>query len=422
MKHAKTLAVSGILLAGAMIAGESAAFAQGGIPFCADVASAYSTVVYMGGTTAVLPVIRHFGAQLKQAGVLLLWNESTEGCSAVGSMVSHPTNLTRPTFSSYDQIDSSATGKVTISNCVGGLDQQPDLVINDTFWTSCYGSYSAPVNGAPQPLAPSYKEFLGPVQGLVPIVAKSFYYDAMTVDELLDVYACGAKLKILGTFSDNSIIYNYDPHSNGMRELWARGLGASNGEVFPLGLSTALGLTAQSMVDKVASTNSPDATTIGYTSTEFYDANRGLVSGLKVRGVNQVKAYLPDSDATKLDKINIREGRYTIQGALKFVAQVDSTGVPTNAAAKKIVYWMQGNPLADPLPFDVNQIYALNGVVPQCAMRLTKDNDLPVFKHYTDPSPCNCSFDLLATGKTSCTPCSAAAPCATGRCSHGYCE
>ena len=416
MKHAKTLAVSGILLAGAMIAGESAALAQGGIPFCTDVASAYSTVVYMGGTTAVLPVIRHFGAQLKQAGVLLLWNESTEGCSAVGSMALHPTNLTRPTFSSYDQVDSSATGKVTISNCVGGLDQQPDLVINDTFWTSCYGSYSTSA-----PLASPYKEFLGPVQGLVPIVAKGFYYDAMTVDELLDVYACGAKLKILGTFSDNSTIYNYDSHTNGMRELWARGLGASNGEVFPLGVSLALGLTAQSMVSMVASTTSPDAT-IGYTSTEFYDANRESISALKVRGVNQFKAYLPDTDATKLDKINIREGRYTIQGALKFVTQVDSTGVPTNAAAKKIVYWMQGNPLADPLPFDVNQIYALNGVVPQCAMRVTKDNDLPVFRRYTDPSPCNCSFDLLATGKTNCTPCSAAAPCATGRCSHGYCE
>jgi len=42
-------------------------------------------------------------------------------------------------------------------------------------------------------------------------------------------------------------------------------------------------------------------------------------------------------------------------------------------------------------------------------MRVTKDNDLPVFRRYTDPSPCNCSFDLLATGKTNCTPCSAAA-------------
>jgi hypothetical protein len=29
---------------------------------------------------------------------------------------------------------------------------------------------------------------------------------------------------------------------------------------------------------------------------------------------------------------------------------------------------------------------------------------------------------MLATGKTKCTPCSAAAPCTTGQCSHGYCE
>jgi hypothetical protein len=175
------------------------------------------------------------------------------------------------------------------------------------------------------------------------------------------------------------------------------------------------------MVSTVASTTAPDAT-IGYTSTEFYDESRDVVSALKVRGVNQLKAYLPDTDSTKLDKINIREGRYTIQGALKFVTKVDAAGVPTNAAAKKIIYWMQGNPLADPLPFDVNEIYALNGVVPQCAMRVTKDNDLSVFRRYSDPSPCHCSFDMLATGKTKCTPCSAAAPCTTGQCSHGYCE
>jgi ABC-type phosphate transport system substrate-binding protein len=417
MKHAKTLAISGILLAGARIAGESAALAQGGIPLCSTVASTYTKVIYMGGTTAVLPVIKHFGAQLKQAGVLLLWNESTEGCSAVANIVSPPKNLTRPTFSHYDEV-AGAASKITISNCIGGLDQVPDLVINDTYWTSCFSSYGTMTGGA-QPLNSNFKEFLGPVQGLVPIVATTFYYDAMTVDELLDVYACGAKANIL-TFTDNSTIFNYDGTISGMRELWARGLGASNGQVTIVG-SGSLGITAESMVDKVDYTTSPD-TTIGYTSTEFYDESRDVIRALKVRGVNQLKAYLPDTDSTSLDKINIREGRYTIQGALKFVTQVDSTGMPTNDGAKKIIYWMQGNPLADPLPFDINEIYAQRGVVPQCAMRVTKDSDLPVFRHYTDPSPCHCSFEMLATGKTSCTPCSTAAPCATGQCSHGYCE
>ena len=416
MKRARTLAIFGIVLAGAMNAGGSAAFAQGGIPYCTTLPN----TVYMGGTTAVLPVIRHFGARLKQVGVTLLWNENSEGCGSVDALVNTPKNLVRPTFSHYDENGSGAKSTVTISNCIGAVDQVPDLVINDTYWVSCFRSYGAATGGA-QPLSVNLKEFVGPVQGIVPIVASSYlYYSDITVDELLDLYLCGANAHIL-TFTDDRTIYNYDGTTSGIRELWARGLGASNGQVTQVGPN--LGLTAESMVGRVVSdtTISPD-TTIGYTSTEFYDESRDVVRAFKVRGVNQSKAYLPDTDAASTDKINIREGRYTIQGALKLVTQVDSMGVPTNPGAKKIIDWMQGNPSADPLPFDVNEVYAQRGVVPQCAMRVTKDSDMPVFRRYTDPSPCNCSFDLLATGKTSCTACSAAAPCAKGQCSHGYCE
>jgi hypothetical protein len=419
MKHAKTLAVSGILLAGAMTAGEPAALAQGGIPYCTTLPN----TVYMGGTTAVLPVIRHFGAKLKQVGVTLLWNENSEGCGSVAALVIPPKNLVRPTFSQYDEVGSGASSKIVISNCIGAPDQIPDLVINDTYWMSCFMSYGASTGGV-QPLPANLKEFVGPVQGIVPIVASSYlYYSDITVAELLDLYVCGANANIL-TFSDSRTIYNYDGTTSGIRELWARGLGASNGQVTQVG-SGSLGLTAESMANTVASTISPD-TTIGYTSTEFYDENRDQVRALKVRGVNQVKAYLPDTDSTSLDKINIREGRYTIQGSLKLVTAVDANGVPLNAGAKKIIDWMQGNPAADPLPFDVNEVYAERGVVPQCAMRVTKDNDMPVFRHYTDPAPCNCSFEILATGKKcipGCTACTDSSTCPTGKiCSHGYCE
>ncbi|MGB8294492.1 MAG: hypothetical protein WCG85_03625 [Polyangia bacterium] len=417
MKHAKTLAVSGILLIGVTMAGGSDVLAQGGIPACATLPNP----VFMGGTTAVLPVIRHFGAKLKAAGVItLLWNENSEGCSSVAQLANQPKNLVRPTFSSYDEVGTGRTSTVVISNCTGTLDQVPDLVINDTFWTSCFFSYGGTTSGVPTPLPSNLKEFLGPVQGLVPIVAKSYqYYFDITALELLDIYGCGASAKVL-TFLDDSFVYNYNGETSGIRELFARGIGAPNGQILMVGSGNS-NITAETMIQYVSSTISPSAT-IGYTSTEFYDESRDIVNALKVRGVNQNLAYLPDTDQTSLDKINIREGRYTIQGALKFVTPVNANGVPVNAGAKKIVDWMQGSPAADPLPFDVNEIYAERGVVPQCAMRVTKDSDQSLFRHYTDPSPCSCSFEMLATGKTSCKPCSASSPCATGQCSHGYCE
>jgi hypothetical protein len=132
---------------------------------------------------------------------------------------------------------------------------------------------------------------------------------------------------------------------------------------------------------------------------------------------------------TSTDKLNIREGRYTLQGTLRLVAAVDSNGVPIPDAAKHVVDWFQGNPVQDPtlqLPFDINEIYAQRGVVPQCAMKVTRDGDMPVFSHYSPPQPCHCSFQVLATGKTcipGCTACADSSTCPTGKiCSHGYCE
>ena len=232
------------------------------------------------------------------------------------------------------------------------------------------------------------------------------------------------------TFVDSASIFDYNSTTSGMRELFARSIGFGNAST----LSASIGdgafnlLNAESMVTtRIAPTTKPDVT-IGYTSTEYFDQYRSIVRGFKVRGLNQTLAYWPDSDMTSTDKVNIREGRYTIQGALRLVANVDANGVVTHPIAKRIVNWFQGN-LLDPsnvLPFDINEIYALQGVVPQCAMKVAKDSDLPVFKHYQHPQPCHCKFQVLATHKPSipgCVACTDLVTCPSGQlCSQGYCE
>jgi hypothetical protein len=232
------------------------------------------------------------------------------------------------------------------------------------------------------------------------------------------------------TFLDGPVIYDYNCTTSGMRELWARGLGFTNGSSLSIAINN-LGcgntLTAESVITFVSTSTSPDKT-IGYTSTEFYDQYRNLVRGLKVRGLNQKLAYWPDSDLTSTDKLNIREGRYTLQGTLRLIANVDATGKATDAGARHMVDWFQGNPVESPdlqLPFDTNEIYAQRGVVPQCAMKVIRDGDLPVFKHYMPARPCHCSFQVLATGKSipGCVPCTDASVCQAGQqCSYGYCE
>jgi hypothetical protein len=426
MKLAKTLVIAGLSFFGSVAGSEADAHAQGGVSSCSQL----QNPVYMAGTTAVLPVIRHFGAKLKQqVGITLLWNENSEGCSAENLMVNPASNGVRTVFSYYDEVDSTATNsKIIPTNCNGLLDQIPDLVINDTYWTSCVQSMKGISGGQPVPLSADLKEFLGPVQGLVPIVAHSYlYYNDIMAEELQDMYICGGQADIL-TFTVSSTIYDYGCTNSGVRALFGRTLGLASGLGNTTLCNDSNGFTAESIViGQVAPTTTPD-TTIGYTSTEFYDENRDRVRGLKVRGINQRLAYLPDTDLASTDKSNIREGRYTLQGSLKLVTKVDASRIPTNPLVKKIIDWMQDNPLSDPalaLPFDINQIYAQRGVVPQCAMRVTKESDQLGFKHYRHPKPCHCSFEMLATGKTSevCTTCTDSSTCAAGQmCSHGYCE
>ena len=67
--------------------------------------------------------------------------------------------------------------------------------------------------------------------------------------------------------------------------------------------------------------------------------------GLKIlafQAADQSCGYLPDSDATHFDKINVRQGRYDIWGPIHLVTAVDDSGNPTNAQAPTILNTAHG--------------------------------------------------------------------------------
>jgi len=429
MNLPKTLGIVGAVVGAAMVAGPDPAFAQGGIPDCATL----ENPVYMTGTTAVTPVVQLFGARLRNVHLTLLWNDLRDGCGSVSGFLSTAVDTsTVPVYSYYTE-STDATGKVVSYQCNAARGQKADLVINDVGYSSCN-------SGQAGALPATVAEFPGPVQGVVPIVPSGFFaYNDVMAEELQAMYICGPIANILGL----TPILDYSGTTSGLRELFARTIGFPGSASFGnWSGNLTKDLTAETMVLEV----STSGTGFGYSSTEFYDQYRDRVNALKVRGVGQKLAYWPDSDKTSTDKLNIREGRYTLQGTLRLVTSVDSNGVPTNPAVKHIIDWFQQNPI-DPslqLPFDVTEIYAKGGVVPRCAMKVTNDEDRAVFKHFKPAQPCHCAFQMLATGKASisgCVPCSggsagavdggvadggvtsSAGTCAANQiCSHGYCE
>jgi ABC-type phosphate transport system substrate-binding protein len=426
MSRARILGIAVFCIALTLLPGRLAQAQQN---HCADLDQ--SATIYMAGTTAVIPVIRLFGARLKQVKVNLLWNENSEGCSALANFVTDVYQSV-DVYSQYDELPDQPGKIYPPTQCTATKGQAVDLVINDVAYQSCPLVYSG-AGGLPASLPSGIAEFQGPVQGLVPIVGSSYtYYNDVMAEELQHLYTCGGDGAVM-TFTKSSQIFDYNALGSGMRELFARGIGYGNAAPLStlVGLGGSNNVTAETMArDWVGGTTDPDHT-IGYTSTEYYDLYRNLVRGMKVKGLNQNLAYWPDSSMTSTDKINIREGRYTIQGPLRLYARVDpATGVPTKPLVKKIVDWFVGNPV-DPsaaLPFEILDVFAHGGVVPQCAMKVTKDNatDLPSFKHYQPAEPCGCKYEMLATGKTSipgCFACTDLLTCCPGQlCSHGFCE
>jgi hypothetical protein len=431
MNSAKTHALlAAVYISVALHSGS--ARAQGGISKCSDLPSP----IYMVGTTAVEPLVRHFGAKLAQlpAPQTLLWNQNYDGCNGVDRLAFQNNVATLSTFNYYQEVSQpDGTTKILTKACNSTIGYMADLVINDTFWTSCTQSINQPATEGTLPV--DYHEYQGPVQGLLPIVQNAYYYYSdIMAEEILDLYVCGGKGHIL-TFTDNTTIFDYCDNT-GMRALWANSLGL---KAFNAYVTNYVGCpTATAMVTNV--NGGALDSSIGYTSTEVYDESRDLVRPLKVQGLGQNLAYLPDTDITSRDKINIREGRYTMQGSLKLVAHVnamDAGGEPQadNPAAKHMIDWLQGNPVQDPslqLPFDIIDVYAQSGVVPQCAMKVTKDTDAPVFRYYQPQTPCNCYFELQATGvasPTECVPCKDSSTCSAGKTCYfhgipaqGFCE
>jgi hypothetical protein len=279
MKRANSSVITGILLV-ASVFDNRTAHAQGGIPNCASLPNP----IYMVGTTAVEPLVRRFGAKLNQLAVkqTLLWNQNTDGCSSVSTMAFEGSSwVNTSTFNYYQEVPADGGTKIATLSCNATINGIGDLAINDIFWTSCFQSYGGGAASF-QSLPAGFKEFAGPVQGLVPIVPSTYYYyNDITAEELLDVFVCGANGKIL-TFTNNSSILDYNCITSGMRELWANSLGV-RGSAFTvqIGLGCQNGLTATSVMEAVATTGALDST-LGYTSTEVYDDNRDNVRPLKV--------------------------------------------------------------------------------------------------------------------------------------------
>jgi hypothetical protein len=152
-----------------------------------------------------------------------------------------------------------------------------------------------------------------------------------------------------------------------------------------------------------------------------YDPLRSTLQSLAYRAYHQYYAYWPDSTSGGTDKKNVRDGHYTIWSPTVYMQRMNgSTPVSANADyLLKLIQNLSVTP-SDPaiVPLDVE---ISKGLVPKCAMEVTRSVEGGDLSLYSDPAPCGCYYESKV-GTTTCTACSTTSPCATGTCRLGYCE
>lgn len=176
------------------------------------------------------------------------------------------------------------------------------------------------------------------------------------------------------------------------------------------------------VVTSVKGATSPEKA-IGILGLEIYDQNRDTLKLLAFQAPLQKHGYFPDTTAASRDKRNLRDGHYLPWAPTVYLTKVDAAKGPVNPRAKTFIDLVLGTPIPGG-DIDGLQHVIGKGLVPDCAMQVSRSFEGGDLSLYSPLAPCGCYFEATATGTppASCIACTDDAACGAGRCRHGYCE
>ena len=281
------------------------------------------------------------------------------------------------------------------------------LGIGATFLSSCA---TVPVNA-------EIKQFTGPVQSYGFIVPNQSSQIAITAQEGYLAYGFAAGTGQALPWIGQALRYSRGPTASTALTCGAN-IGLKGNQ---LKGTVPVGNTSTEVLNFVASSGTPEAT-IGLMGTEVYDGARNQVKLLAFKAFGQKFAYYPDSSATSFDKKNVRDGHYVPWAPTPYITKVDGTGKATDPNVQRVIDLVLGA-RTDTDVNGVDQVIA-SGLVPECAMTVTRAFDGGNLSLYAAPEPCACYFEAKAPqSMTKCATCTGTGACAGGgMCRRGYCE
>ncbi len=392
-------------------------------------------VVYVLSGDTQEPLLKALGRKLRDSANITLAYQLTGSCTLSPALYN---NTPIPKNTNMFYIPSTAenpcwTTAQPESVCTTDANNgtPPDLGISALFPSSCAGLGAPPAG---------IGSFIGPIQAYTFIVPTAEFTGGQTSISAEEAYYA------FGDGVNNPVTVGGNAEWNVPSQFFLRPASkstlvatAKNIKLTPAQMTLVTGdggtsdgrqllATSAQVFSGVAASTSAQA--IGILGDEIYDSKRGAgVDVLAFSAFGQNAAYYPDSTTSSFDKQNIRDGHYSLWSPTVYIAPVDGSGVPTNAAVKYITDLVLGNPTTGyngGAPIDGIGTVTKVGLTPSCAMQVTRAGDGQPLTPSTPSSPCTCYFlsKIPGTGTlpASCVACSASSPCTTGTCSNGYCE
>jgi ABC-type phosphate transport system substrate-binding protein len=421
-------AAAGLIATAAVVAPATARAQDAGTPACSSYNS--GNVVYFAGSTAVQPVLRtlakNFGANGINIGIVYQ-GTGVSSCTGLGDVLM---SMKEAHAAQYINPTTGGLSDCSLTDPVGG--QAVDVAVSDVFPATCPGGLT---------VGTGFKEFLGPIQVMTMVTRKESTESSISADAAYVVFGfAGQAPNTVAPWIDPTQMFIRAPSSGTINMIGtAIGLPASKwlvGATYDAQRKSGSGAVLSSL-QTASSVNA----SIGILAADFADQFRNPAApsdggaappGIKIlayKHKGQSCGYLPDSDATHFDKINVRQGRYAIWGPVHFVTAVDGAGTPTNPGVKTILdYFASVGPNPDATLTDTQKQAMIDAesdafTIPWCAMQVQRSGEISAPTAFQPKEPCGCYFETRKASMVStCTSCASSCSGSTPVCRYGFCE
>jgi hypothetical protein len=426
MKLRRTLIAGGTAAFASLLAG-GAAYA---LPLCSDATMVGPNPTYLSGSSAFEPTAGWIAVALNATAIpdaqkVTLVYSATSSCDGPKN-IGMSANLTGNADYWTPNTDATmgAIGSPVKHSCMLDLGTTADVGVADIFYENCPGNTL--------PIPDGMIDVQGPVQSMILIVPKSnTAQTSLTAAEAQDIWGCGMSGGVT-PFTDgmtpptDPTAQMADMQSTQQRNSGSgtQGIVAKAIKVPPTAFVGKINGSGSNLISSLKAAPHQDQA-IGFLAADSYDTNRGAFNALAFEGFGQSKAYYADSTADAFDKRNTRDGHYVIWGPEHFFVAANASKQITNMKAANLVGWINGTTATT--AFDFINIEATANIVPQCAMRVARDQDGGNVRYNTNnPKPCGCKWEAAATKMATppgCMACAMDSDCTGGKkCSYSFCE